>query len=672
MSWRLDRRRQLVLLGLAVTALLLQLLLEQTRTPVRQRDYDLKLDASRRAEAAFAAVRDHRGLEDAQVDLVNDPAGTGLIGPEFSLITNARGDLEAKLTSLNPNFAGVLVQYFRRAGLRSGDAVAVAVSGSFPALNIALFAALETMDLRPVIITSIGASMWGANDPQFTWLDIESLLVRRGIFRLRSAAATFGGGNDMGRGLSPEGRRLIVAAAERNDVPMLDSENIEDSITRRMAFYSEQLRGHTYRLYVNIGGGVASIGSSHNRALLPTGLSWDLGDHNWARKGTMVLFAEQGVPVIHLLNIVRLARENGLPVTPDYRPLPGEGEIFVREMYRLPLAATVLVLYALACMLILAPEIRDGLFGRLTRRNGRTPAAVLALLALGLALPAPARAASSWREVRPDVNRGTVCLQGESRRFTYYLMQADAPVLFEVTGPRRCKLITRHLGPIDPDSRERYEVTVRLDGEEIQVRHPSIRPSRATGTCRDDEPASALRRAYIDVGPGRHRIQVLGVPHAEGRIACRMYRQVKLRPRKRVPLTPAAYLGVATLQFESGNQSTYYRCSNDDPIVLDLTGPTDLEIFTRLDFDTTMNGTQPYTVRLVRDGGIERVFHLTAEKLNGAHWIESPELVPGTRQTLNLTVPRGRHRYEMRCVRPGACDVAVKFRIPEDDLESRP
>ena len=48
------------LLGLAVTALLLQLLLEQTRAPVRQRDYELKLDASRRADAAYAAIRAHR------------------------------------------------------------------------------------------------------------------------------------------------------------------------------------------------------------------------------------------------------------------------------------------------------------------------------------------------------------------------------------------------------------------------------------------------------------------------------------------------------------------------------------------------------------------------------------------------------------------------------------
>ena len=238
---------------LAVTALLMQMVLDMTRAPTRQWDYDLKLEAATQAERAYAAVRHHRGLEGATLDLVNDPAGTGLIGPEISPITNASGDLEAKLTSLNPNFAAVLVQYFRQAGLKPGDPVAVAVSGSFPGMNICLFAAMETMDLRPVVITSVGASNWGANSPDFTWLDMETLFFEKGIFHTRSQAATFGGGNDMGRGLSPAGRQLLHDSIIRNDVPFIESKNIEDAISQRMTFYEGESRGRPYSLYVNVG-----------------------------------------------------------------------------------------------------------------------------------------------------------------------------------------------------------------------------------------------------------------------------------------------------------------------------------------------------------------------------------------------------------------------------------
>ncbi len=365
-----DRRRRLVLLGLALAAVLLQALLEATRAPARQRDYALKLQAAEKAAAAFAAVRQHRQLEGAVVDLVNDPAGTGLVGPEFSPITNARGDLEAKLTSLNPNFAALVVQYCRRAGLRPGDPVAVALSGSFPGLNIAVYAALEALELRPVVITSVGASMWGANDPAFTWLDMEALFARRGIFRTRTGLASYGGGDDTGRGLSPEGRRLIAAACERNGVPLLDAANVEASIARRMAFYSEKARGRRYRLYVNVGGGVASIGDDRNKLLLPRGLAFDIGSHNFPRKGTLILMAEQGVPVIHLLSTNELAQEHGLPVSPDWLSAPGEGAIFVRDSYRLPLAVVALVLYCAACALLLAPDIRRGVLAQARPREG--------------------------------------------------------------------------------------------------------------------------------------------------------------------------------------------------------------------------------------------------------------------------------------------------------------
>jgi poly-gamma-glutamate system protein len=368
LSSRSDRRRKLILVGLAVLALGFQAALELTRKPVRQRDYELKLEAARRAELAFAAVRKHRLMDGAVLDLVNDPAGTGLIGPEFSLITNAQGVLGSKLTTLNPNWAGVIVDYLRRCGLRPGDPVAVALSGSFPGLNISVFAALETLELAPVVITSVGASMWGANDPDFTWLDMERLFAEENIFHIRSAAASYGGGDDMGQGLSPEGRESLRAAIERNGVPLLSSANIEEAITRRMTFYVEALRGRRAKAFINVGGGVASLGTSRNKVLLPEGLSFDLGEHNYPRKGTMVLMAERGIPVIHLLNMEDLAREVGLPVSPDYHPQPGEGEIFVRESYRLALAAPLLVLYCAICVLVLAPELRRGLFDRWSGR----------------------------------------------------------------------------------------------------------------------------------------------------------------------------------------------------------------------------------------------------------------------------------------------------------------
>lgn len=360
MTWLSASRRPLILGGLAVLALLLQGVLERTRTPVKQRDYELKMAAAEKAYAAYLAVRRDRQMDNATVELESDPAGTGLIGPEESKITNSPGDLVAKQTCLNPNWAAVIVDMFRHAGLKAGDSVVIAVTGSFPGLNIAVYAAVEAMELLPVVITSVSASHWGASDPLFTWLDMEKLFIKEGVFDVRSAAATLGASDDMGRGLTPTGCQMVRAAIDRNDIPLLASRDIEDAITVRMAFIEECLDGRRCRAYVNVGGGVASLGATRNKHLIKRGLSTTLGVKNWPRKGCMVRMSDKGVPVIHLLNISDLAHDYGLPQPPDYDYLatPGEGDIFKRDSYRYSLVAVFFLVYAGLCAVVLAPEVR--------------------------------------------------------------------------------------------------------------------------------------------------------------------------------------------------------------------------------------------------------------------------------------------------------------------------
>jgi poly-gamma-glutamate system protein len=670
LSWRLDNRRRFILLLLAVVALVMQAVLDHTRTPTRQWDFDLKLEAATRAERAFAAVREHRGLEGASLDMVNDPAGTGLIGPEISMITNATGDLDAKLTSLNPNFAAVLVQYFRQAGLSPGDPVAAAVSGSFPGMNICLYAAMEAMELRPVVITSVGASNWGANSPEFTWLDMETLFFEKGIFHTRSQAATFGGGNDMGRGMSPAGRRLLLEGIERNGIPFLESDNIEDAIDKRMALYQDLSQGRAFRLFVNVGGGVASVGNRHTKTLLPEGLSFNLKAHNWPRKGTLILFADKGVPVVHLLRIINLARAHGLPLAPDFQPQPGQGEIFVKEMYRWPVAAAFLVVYCLACILILAPEIRRGLFDRLGRRPAVAP--VFVLVAAGFFLPATVSAADQWRKMIPTRDHPEICLNSDGQSFTYLVLDSDDPVEFQVNGPRRVKLISRYaFGVGDPESQPFY-ISISLDGTEILRKSFTALANETIVCCDREGDVSSLRRAYVDVPKGSHFMRVTGQASGSGNVLGRLFRQNKRQTSGTVPYAPVGFAELATLQFESGTQSTYYRFEAGSPLTFAVTGPTNLQLYTRLDFEPGMLGSQKHMLEVWRDGAVWRTFHYDSTRLANAFYPDRLDILPGTRKKLRISVPDGLHQFEIRCVRPENCGITAQIRIPRKDLRGSP
>jgi len=346
------RRADLLLIALAVLGLALHSAAESTRQWKPQAHLQEKLAAATRTLRCFETVRDAR-LGAMAVDPENDPEGTGLIGQEHTLTTTDRGVLEAKLTSVNPNFAAVFVDYYHQAGLEPGDAVALALTGSFPALNIAALAAAEEMKLKPVAITSVGASMWGANDPSFGWLDMERLLRERRLLNVRSVAASLGGSNDRGRGLSPKGRSLLREAIVRNEVELISEPTLEQSISRRLEIYRKEAGPGGIRAFVNVGGGSASVGNQQGGDLIAPGVSRKIPVYNWAQRGVLHHLSRSGVPIVHILKIEQIAREHGLPYAPERIPPVGEGDIFYREAYDLRIVIPSLVIYLALCFGVL-------------------------------------------------------------------------------------------------------------------------------------------------------------------------------------------------------------------------------------------------------------------------------------------------------------------------------
>lgn len=350
---------------LASLAVLLFFLSYKERNLIKMPWYKEKIRAAKLMLLMENAIKEKVTQDKTPIDRVSDPNETGLIGQEFTLITTDRGILDAKLTTLNPNFAAVVVDMLKRAGVSKGDLLAVAVTGSMPALNIAVHAAVETLGLKPVIITSVGASSWGANNPALTWLDMEALLYNKGLIHHRSVSASIGGGKDRGRGLSPEGRRLILEAIRRNQVRLIHKPTLEESIQQRMKIYHQKARGKRYAAYINVGGGLGSLGASINGELVPAGLSQRLAFQNFPVKGTMIRFGEQGVPIIHLLRIEEIAQRYELPTAPVPLPEIGMGKVYFEERHDVFIAALSMILLTGALFM----AVRLDLFHRLFLRR---------------------------------------------------------------------------------------------------------------------------------------------------------------------------------------------------------------------------------------------------------------------------------------------------------------
>jgi poly-gamma-glutamate system protein len=290
--------------------------------------YDLMIRAAektRRAQDALCSRK--RALK--IFDSTMDPNRTGLIGVEYSRITTTIGSLKAKRTATNPDFAAYIERELVDHGVGIGDSVLVTMTGSFPALNLAAIMALETLDVSTLRICSMGASSYGANQEEFTWLDMEDWLYRKDLIQRRSNFVTLGGSGDVGGGLTADVKWFLRHKAERLGYPILKSRSFKKQAALRREQFGDPQH---YVLLINIGGNQAMLGSGKEGRELPGGWinpnadSLESGGTDEA-EGIIFEFLEAGIPVLNLLHIEDIATASGIPV--DAQPLPPAGEAAV-------------------------------------------------------------------------------------------------------------------------------------------------------------------------------------------------------------------------------------------------------------------------------------------------------------------------------------------------------
>lgn len=306
------------------------------------------LQASKIMAGAVKDLKECRGSIVPSVDYQKDPNETGLIGLNHSSITTSLGSLEAKRTTTNPNFAGLVVLLMREAGVRRGDTVAVGASSSFPALIVAVLAAAKAMEVRPLLFCSLGASQWGANHPRFNWLCMMDCLRKKRVFEPQTVGLSLGGDRDTGKDMEHEGRILLIAGINQSGIPFLLEPDLRRNVLSRLHLYKRASGGQKIKAFINIGGSWADIGTDARILKVKPGFVWVKDLPQEENRGVIHEMAARDIPVIHLLYIRGLVRRYGMPWDPVPLPSIGKGRIYetAREVQLLFLLLTVLYLAA--------------------------------------------------------------------------------------------------------------------------------------------------------------------------------------------------------------------------------------------------------------------------------------------------------------------------------------
>ncbi|MGD9123989.1 MAG: poly-gamma-glutamate system protein [Desulfarculaceae bacterium] len=329
---RLKRRAGLKFLALAI--LLLAAWWAPAHLGLDAREQEI-WDKVRAAQGYIAAWRQGQGFGS---DPKADPWRLGLIGLEISPLTTTAGSLEAKRTACNPAWSIITRRWLQGLGLKRGDRVAMYSSASFPGMILNVLTSAEQLGLDVLLVVSLGSSIWGANHPQCPWPVLAARLRSQGCIRTRAAFYTLGGGQENGGGLSPEGRTILRQAAVDAGVRLIHTANLQEMIDRKWRLLKE----HGAKVLVNIGGSQANLGTDQDVLTLKPGLLQP-GQGIRAGNGVLGLALQNGMPVVHFLNLKALCTQTGVPFdSPPSKRFLGKWSLLI---YGLALAVFALVLF---------------------------------------------------------------------------------------------------------------------------------------------------------------------------------------------------------------------------------------------------------------------------------------------------------------------------------------
>ncbi len=328
------------------------------------RDYKIQINASNRSLHAMEVLKEKEEEVSKNYDYGdfyetyedkkyydNNNLKTGMIGAEYTAITTTIGNLDSKITSLDPNFAAIYIKMFSELSLDKGDEVVINISGSFPMLDISCIMAAEEYGLKPFLMASVGASSFGATNPAFTIFDMLQYLYQQELISTKINVVSLGGSNDIGENFGEfndyNDRNLIIDRINKSGISFLYEKDFDTNIEKRLQLIKETHKN--VKLFINIGGNSVGIGINENAFYKSNGIIYanKYKNINSSKSGEGLIgkFLKSGVNAIQMLNLKNIASNYGLEYGFNKLPEVGQGDPYYEKSYNLtyPIIAVVVV-----------------------------------------------------------------------------------------------------------------------------------------------------------------------------------------------------------------------------------------------------------------------------------------------------------------------------------------
>ena len=281
-----------------------------------------------------------------------------------------------------------------------------------------------------------------------------------------------------------------------------------------------------------------------------------------------------------------------------------------------------------------------------------------------------AQSTSNYRYLKPTnfINKVTTVISGKSRN--YYALDSEDATIINIQGPGKLRVLTRGRFISKSNNKINYEVAYSVDGGDQQIvkMYGVERSNKATYLNKTLGVPGQLKDFEIELGRGYHTIS-FKLSYENIPVASRYsFLPTKAKKKEWIAFCPKRPSEPVDLISREETVS-YYRFSMEKPLIVEVIGPTELRVLTRIENHYQMKGRIDYRVQVKENDQVISTYQLSSRPSEVAEYKDDSELIPGKACEFVIDIPKGRHIYKISLLDKDKSTLLGRCLLPKKDVK---
>ncbi len=272
--------------------------------------------------------------------------------------------------------------------------------------------------------------------------------------------------------------------------------------------------------------------------------------------------------------------------------------------------------------------------------------------------------------VKPTGFQQRITLLVSGKTSHYYSLSAEKASVIHVNGPGKLRVITRgRFLPKQQISKLSYEIQYAINGgkpQKIKI-SGAVRAEASKYTEGIEGTPAQGKEIEIILGRGSHTVEFLLPVNTVDVDARYLFTPVKDKKTTWISFSPIPPAEPVELTAEETTVK-YYRFSNAKPLKVEVNGPTQLRVMSRVENHYKMKGRIHYRIQVAENNTVLNTYQLSSTISETTSYKNNSSLIPGKACEFVIEVPKGKHVYEITPMDEDKKTILARLLLPEKDV----